>query len=304
MAADSPCEAWCTGYNCEHESCLGCGVLDEHGCWRPPVPPAAPPAPPFPFVRWDQSHGGVLTEDGQTVYRFAGANVYWLMQEATNGASGRARVRRVLDEVSELGLNVVRTWAFSYGPSSLHVGPDEPLNEQAARGLDYVVQQAGSRRLRLVLPLTGYWEDLGGLRVLQEWCLGDAPWDPLGHECPRFYSDARCRSLYLRQSEALMTRKNSLTGLAYNADPTILVWEACNECRCRTLDLVGEQQAAASSTVDDDWRATPQPPTPLHEWGAHVAPKLRLIAPWQPEAAHARAEPAPIPLRARSRWHR
>ena len=96
MTADSEfpavCAAWCTGYNCLHESCVGCGVLDEHGCWRPPnvpCPPAIPPAPPFDFVRRSNNHPSVLTEDGRTAFRFAGANVYWLMSEAAQGAYGR-----------------------------------------------------------------------------------------------------------------------------------------------------------------------------------------------------------------------
>ena len=98
-------------------------------------------------------------------------------------------VRQILDDIVALGLNVVRTWAFSDGPSALHTGPHKPLNEQVAAGLDYVVQQARARRLRLILPLLGYWDDFGGLGIEQRWCLDaldDASaasprgWSPLG----------------------------------------------------------------------------------------------------------------------------
>ena len=306
LSIPSPCLDWCSTYNCDHLSCLGCGL--DRGCRRPPSPPAEPPAPPFNFVRADGNHqAGVLTEDDESVYRFVGANVYWLMTEAARGDDGRERVRRILDEVSALGLNVVRTWAFSEGSdtaTALHTGPHQPLNERVARGLDFVVQQARLRQLRLILPIMGYWRDMGGLQLLQRWCLGDggdgSGWDPVDNKCPRFYSEPACRQLYLRHARDLMSRLNSLTGLAYNEDPTILIWELCNECRCRTVHVEGEEVAgvganmgavsvgAATAAAEDaprDFQAPPQstplPPVDLHEWAAYMAPRLRELAPRQ-----------------------
>jgi len=184
-------------------------------------------------------------------------------------------------------------------------GPISRSTSAVARGLDFVVQQARLRQLRLILPIMGYWRDMGGLQLLQRWCLGDggdgSGWDPVDNECPRFYSEPACRQLYLRHARDLMSRLNSLTGLAYNEDPTILIWELCNECRCRTVHVEGEEVAgvgavdvgavgvrAATAAAEDAPRelqappqSTPQPPVDLDEWAAYMAPRLRELAPRQ-----------------------
>lgn len=195
----------------------------------------SPPAvPPMPFVRFAQT-SSVLTEDGASPYRFTGANIYWLMEQAASGREGRLNVQRVLEGAARLGLQVVRTWAFAEGPTSssaplrLRAGA---LHEPTAIGLDYVVSQAARRGLRLILPLLGYWNDFGGLRVVQEWCLPPEEqeyargWQPFD-ACPRYYSTDACRNQYLEHAAQLMQRTNTLSGVAYRDDPTILMWEVC-----------------------------------------------------------------------------
>ena len=172
----------------------------------------APPADDAEFVR---ALGTQLTLDGRA-FRWVGANVYWLMVEASQGDWGKRNVASILDAIKDLGLTVVRTWAFGSGnqhSSSLHIGPGR-MNENMARGLDYVVAEASKRSLRLILPLMGFWHDFGGLRVLQEWCIGHEAryWQPSGNECARFYSEPECRTLYLQHAQQLLQRVNSITG--------------------------------------------------------------------------------------------
>lgn len=50
---------------------------------------------------------------------------------------------------------------------------------------------------------------------------------------------------------------------AYRDDPTIMIWELCNECRCRVTSLPRTQ------------------PLPLHEWFRYIAPKVKQLAPRQ-----------------------
>ena len=171
---------------------------------------------------------------------FVGTNIYWLMREATLHEWGRQRVRDVLDACATRGFSVVRTWAFSdaYGDGGYPLHPDAgPASPVVLSGLDFVVAEAGKRDLRLILPIMGYWAEFGGLRQLQRWCWpGDfaETWVGVGQQCPKpFYNEPACRSLYLRHAQELTKRVNSLTGVRYADDPTIMIWELCNECRCR-----------------------------------------------------------------------
>ena len=175
-----------------------------------------------------------------------------------------------------MGLRVVRTWAFWLGPqNSLHPeGSDThcsaagcPIGDRAAEALDFVVDAAGRRGIRLILTLMNFWDEFGGLRKLQQWCApGETSggWEPTGDSCPaEFYLRSECRSMYLAHAEALILRKNTRHGRRYRDDPTILAWELCNECRCRTLDLPHYG------------------PLPLHKWIAAIAPALKALAPRQ-----------------------
>ena len=239
----------------------------------PPTPPALPPPPPElpPFV---QVRGSALTVDGQAEWKYIGANVHWLLVEAAGGQLDH--VRRILDDCQQLGLTVVRTWAFSEeGDVVMHPRPGV-TNDHVLRALDFVIYEAGKRGLRLVLPLLNYWNEAGGLRSLQQQCLSDASenggssyaraWQPTGDECPRFFSEPNCVALYIERVGELTHRQNHLTGLRYKDDPTIAVWELCNECRCRTPEL--------------PTRSTPSE-LPLHVWVKTVAPMVKRLAPHQ-----------------------
>lgn len=202
---------------------------------------------------------------GDDTWRFVGANIYWLMQRAGTGESGRRDVQRILDRASRMGLTVIRTWAFGEGAAgSLHPYKGES-SEAAFAGLDFVVAEAARRGLRLVLPIVNYWNDYGGVRVLQQWCIGGAyarGWKPVDTTCPRFYTDQRCHDLYLRHARELANRVNKFTGVRYADDPTIMMWELCNECRCRDM-------------------GTPQADSPLRQWVRHVAPAVKRLVPNQ-----------------------
>ena len=113
-------------------------------------PPPILPSPLFPQPESSESH---LT-------RPQGTNVYWLMAEASYGDEGRKSVRLVLDDAAALGVSVIRTWAFADGPKPPHMQPAAGIfDPDLFDALDYVVEEARKRGLRLLLPLLNYWED-------------------------------------------------------------------------------------------------------------------------------------------------
>jgi len=69
-----------------------------------------------------------------------------------------------------LGLNVVRTWAFCDGDRPGALQPNAGVySEQTFAALDSVVAQAGAAGVRLVLTLTNYWSDFGGVQQYASW---------------------------------------------------------------------------------------------------------------------------------------
>ena len=173
------------------------------------------------FVKRD----GPRLDVGGEPYRIDGTNTYYLMVYAAD-PDLRRHVDEVLDAAVEMGLNAIRTWAFNDGPeewNALQPVPGE-FDERVLRGLDYVVEQAGERGLRLILPFVNYWPDYGGMDQY-------VAWSPTARRRDDFYSDDWCRAAYREQVRTIVERVNTWTGVAYCDDPTILAWELANEPR-------------------------------------------------------------------------
>lgn len=158
-------------------------------------------------------------------FGFAGANCYYLMVFAAQ-ESLRPRVDEVLDTAVECGMSVIRTWAFANGEqwNALQPGPGD-YDERVLRGLDYVVDAAGRRGLTLILALTNYWPDYGGMDQYVRW-------SPHARRRDDFYRDGWCRSHFAEHIQRLTGRTNHLNGRTYRDDPTIMAWELANEPRC------------------------------------------------------------------------
>ena len=214
---------------------------------------------------------------GAEEFRFAGGNIPWLLEAAA--ARDYAAVDAALDEAVELGLRVVRTWAFRDGQSNKMRPP--PLQYRASgfseaifKGLDYVIWQAGRRDLKLVLPLINYGDEGGGIAQYQRWAAAShdeytgavsniseayaSNWRASDGACPRFYSDTVTRDYYRFMMRRVLTRENKYTLMAYRDDPAVMMWELCNGCRC------------PGSAGDE-----------LHDWYEHMAPLVKRLAPRQ-----------------------
>ena len=173
---------------------------------------------------------------GEQPFRFAGANCYYLMVFAAD-PSLRPRVDAVLDAAAGVGLEVIRTWAFATGEQWNALQPRPGVwDERVLSGLDYVVDAAAARGLRLILALTNYWPDYGGMDQY-------VAWSPSASRRDDFYDDRWCRERYLEHVRTVTGRQNSLSGRSYREDPTIMAWELANEPRCRR-DSSGDTLAA------------------------------------------------------------
>eukprot|EP00850_Spirogloea_muscicola_P000113 SM000001S04515 [mRNA] locus=s1:640917:643908:- [translate_table: standard] len=167
-----------------------------------------------------------------------GFNTFWLLQAAARPGQ-KHQVEEIFQAAKSLGMNVCRMWAFADGSSNsfkaLQTKPGQ-FDENVFKALDYVVQAAGHNGIRLLLPLVNNWDAYGGKKQYMLWSL-----QAQGHQSPdtsstgfvnAFYRDQRAQVYYQRYVQAILTRRNTYTGLQYKDDPTIFGWELINEPRC------------------------------------------------------------------------
>ncbi len=175
---------------------------------------------------------------GRQPFRFAGTNNYYLHYKS------QLMTDAVLEKAAASGFTVVRTWGwFDIGnedDSNSVAGKQDgtyiqywdpqtghPAYNDGSSGLgklDYVIAKARQQGLRLVIPFTNNWSDFGGMDQYVRWAGLDSHDD--------FYTDPTIRQWFKDYIAHLLNRTNSITGIKYKDDPTILMWELANEPRC------------------------------------------------------------------------
>ena len=209
--------------------------------------PSAPGAVPSrQFVR---ARGARFEVHGKP-FRFAGANVAVMYRD-----EDRQRMPETLRQAAQLGIKVVRVWAFGEGgpndvkpiadfedwprTHSFRLTPDQ-WNEEAFVHLDNVLAEAAKNNLYVQLCLTNWWRDTGGITQYLRWAgINDAADDKYRYGINNerailFYTNPETRRLYREHIEKVVTRRNSITGVAYRDDPTIFSWELMNEAQVIT----------------------------------------------------------------------
>lgn len=82
-----------------------------------------------------------------------GTNIYWLMVFGANPCTKYA-IMDVLQQVTRVGLNVVRTWAFNndndYNVLQTSLGI---FNDIVFQGLDFATSEAKRLKIRLIFSL-------------------------------------------------------------------------------------------------------------------------------------------------------
>ncbi|RZC89737.1 hypothetical protein C5167_035732 [Papaver somniferum] len=184
------------------------------------------------FVTTNSTHFVIKDDDGineSTMY-VNGWNSYWLLEESIWDDS-RKRVTEMIRRGAQMGMTVCRTWAFSDGknPSSLQISPGV-FNEKVFQGLDFVIAEARRHKIRLILSLVNNLDAFGGKAQYVRWAKeAGANVTSLNDS---FFSHPTVKDYYKNYIKAVVTRKNSLTGVKYSEEPAIFAWELMNEPRC------------------------------------------------------------------------
>ncbi|TQD81945.1 hypothetical protein C1H46_032492 [Malus baccata] len=190
---------------------------------------------------------GVIAEDGfvktrgvQLVlngvpYYGNGFNAYWLMYMATD-PSEREKVSSAFREATKNGLTIARTWAFADGGyRALQTSPGS-YDEKTFQGLDFVIAEAKKNGIKVMLSLVNNYDDFGGKKQYVEWARSQG--QSLSSE-DDFFTNSVVKGFYKNHIKTVLTRINTLTGVAYKDEPTIMAWELMNEPRC-TSDPSGK----------------------------------------------------------------
>ncbi|MDI7774492.1 cellulase family glycosylhydrolase [Asticcacaulis sp. EMRT-3] len=210
----------------------------------------SPQPPANAFVTRDGIH---FKRKGET-YRYVGANIWYGAYLGSAASFGnRARLVRELDDLKALGVVNLRVLgsselsplinsldpAFSYGP--------DKYNEDLLSGLDFLLAEMAKRDMTAVLYLTNFWEWSGGMVTYQYWTNGGHyinnndpahPWPDFADFSAQFYASGAAKQAYDDYVKMLVSRANTITGKAYNQDPTIMAWQLCNEPRPGGSDKV------------------------------------------------------------------
>lgn len=194
------------------------------------------------FVRVE---GTTFILDGKP-YRFIGNN-FW--HAAYLGANlvpgGKERLVRELDQLKKSGITNLRIMASSEESEMImsvtpafQVSPGV-YNEKLFIGLDFVLDEMSKRNMKAVLVLNNYWQWSGGMAQYVSWSSGANIIDPdltgrfweFMHLSGSFYDDKKAMTMFNNYIIYITERINTINGVAYANDPSIMAWELANEPR-------------------------------------------------------------------------
>jgi mannan endo-1,4-beta-mannosidase len=182
-------------------------------------------------------------------YRFMGTNLWCGMNLGSEGPGGdRERLVRELDRLQKIGVKNLRILAATEGPASepWRIAPalqNAPgvYDVQLLEGLDFLLDEMSKRDMTAVVVLGDFWDWSGGFGQYLAWSgAGPIPypppqpggsWDEYMKYSAQFYSNSKAVGMYLNLVKTIVTRTNSISGVSYSNDPTIMAWELANEPR-------------------------------------------------------------------------
>ncbi|CAN0875001.1 Mannan endo-1,4-beta-mannosidase 7 [Linum grandiflorum] len=176
-----------------------------------------------------KTKGAQFTLNGSPFYA-NGFNSYWLMYFAADPSpSQRQKVSTLFQEARSHGLSIARTWAFNDAQDrALQISPGV-YSEPTFQGLDLVVSEAKKNGIKLVLSLVNNYDHFGGKKQYVNWARSQG--QPISSD-DDFFSNSVIKGFYKNHIKTVLTRRNTITGIDYKDEPTIMAWELMNEPRC------------------------------------------------------------------------
>ncbi len=182
-------------------------------------------------------------------YTFMGTNFWYGLNLGSKGPGGdRERLIRELDRLAAMGVKNLRVMGGSEGPDtegyrmlpSLQTSPGK-YNPDVLEGLDFLLAEMAKRDMLAVMCMNNFWNWSGGMGQYLVWAGAadtipnpSAPggnWDEYQRFAASFYSNEKAMKMFNDHLRVIISRKNSISGILYREDPTIMSWELANEPR-------------------------------------------------------------------------
>lgn len=187
--------------------------------------------------------GSVLRESStKQPFRFISYNVpnLHLIEDHPSGWTAPTEFEQTdaLESIYQIGGRVARIYCFSvqkptddtitaskkHFRASAGLGTDDvviELNERLFVALDRAIAIAGPLGVRIIIPFIDNWEWWGGTGAFASLH---------GHSNPAdFYTSPIVKTSFQRLIRTVINRNNTISGIRYRDDPTILTWETGNE---------------------------------------------------------------------------
>ena len=193
------------------------------------------------FIEVNNNH---FTKNGKPYY-FIGTN-YWYGGMLASKNGNRERLKKELDELKSLGITNLRVMATAEGGDQDYtvIPATQPTqgkyNQDLLEGLDFFLNELKKRDMDAILYLTNNWEWSGGMAKYLEWNgYGKVPnpnlkpntWPQFMSYTAQFHQCEPCKKAFLEHIKFMLNRKNSVNGIPYKQDKTIMAWEVANEPR-------------------------------------------------------------------------
>ena len=175
---------------------------------------------------------------GNEPYHYIGTNYWYGVNLGAPGSGDRERMTAELDQLVEIGIDNLRIMAGGQGPDyrERRIVPSiepQPLqyNEDVWIGFDFLLDEMRKRGMKAVVPINNYWEWSGGFGQYVEWHGGDFE-DPLS-----FYTMPEVHNHFLQFIDYMLNRTNTINGIKYNNDSTVMAWQLSNEPRVNDCNI-------------------------------------------------------------------
>jgi mannan endo-1,4-beta-mannosidase len=171
-------------------------------------------------------------------YFFVGTNYWYGMNLGAPQSGNLGRLQRELDDLKNIGVTNLRIMGSTQGPDdkSRRIVPSleyekGKYNEDIWEGLDTFLNEMRKRNMKAVVTLSNFWEWSGGFGQIYEWYKGSFNRYPTS-----FYGDDDLTNHLKEFISVIVNRTNTVNGVKYNNDPTIMAWQLANEPRAGNCD--------------------------------------------------------------------
>lgn len=195
------------------------------------------------FISTDGVH--LINAEGKPYY-FIGTNFWYGPILASDGQGGnKQRLNAELDRLKSLGIENLRilVGADAGSKNANTVRPilqkeDGSLNDTLLIGLDRLLVELDKRDMTAVLYLTNSWDWSGGFGYyLKRTGHADSPnasgkgYDDYVNYAADFSRDKKAQNLFYDFVKKIVSRTNTVNGLPYKEQKSIMSWQICNEPR-------------------------------------------------------------------------